>query len=161
MLMRIQFKLAAMAVAIVAASFLAFAGGFVLEIGKPSANPEAQAARAVLQVRAVACVSQEKTSVTATAIGIVNGRREGIPLKLIPLSDPGTYAVTRQWPAQGTWFVIASASNPRMGWQPSAVIKVENDSVDWAGITRFAHAPTEQEIAQALNATVTAKLVRQ
>lgn len=159
--MRIHFKAAAIGASFIAASFLAFAGGFVLEIGKPSANPEAQSLHAVLQVRAVACVSQEKTNVTASAIGIVNGRREAMPLKLIALSDSGTYAVTRQWPAEGQWFIAVTASNPRMSWQPSALIKADGDTVDWAGITRFSHPPTQQEVAQALNATEAAKLQRQ
>ncbi len=83
--MKRKIKLFAIATTLVTATAL-IAGGFALQIGKPSANPEAQAKNAVLVVRGYACVASEQTTLTATAEGIVNGKRETIPLKLIPLS---------------------------------------------------------------------------
>lgn len=132
------------------------AGGFALEIGKPSANPEAQAKNAVLVVRGFACVDQEKTTVTGTAEGILNGRHESVALKLIPLSAQSTYAVTQQWPAQGNWVLTFVMANPRFQGQQSAIVKVEGGSVDWAGIKRVPRTPTKDDIEAALNTTAVA-----
>src|SRR5580704_2703611 len=80
-----------------------FAGALALEAGDPNANPEAQAKKAVVMARITACHSPEKTVVTATAEGIVNGKRQTIPLKVIRLSEPGAFAVAQTWPREGTW----------------------------------------------------------
>jgi hypothetical protein len=136
-----------------AAAMSLIAGGFALQLGKPSANPEAQAKNAVLAVRGYACFAPEKTSVSATAEGIVNGKRESIPLKLIPLSGESTYALTRQWPSGGRWVITVVEANPRFNSRPSAIVKVEGDAVDWAGITRFSDPPSAQQVEAALNTT--------
>jgi hypothetical protein len=135
------------------------AGGFALEIGKPSANPGAQAKNAVLVVRGYACAAPEKTTVSARAEGVVNGKRESIPLKLISLSGESTYAITRQWPAEGKWVITLVEANPRFPSQPSAIVKMNGNSVDWASITRLQRSPSPQEIDVALNsAALTSKL---
>jgi hypothetical protein len=131
------------------------AGGFVLQIGKPSANPEAQAKNAVLVVRGYSCVEQEKTRVTGTAEGVVNGRRESIALNLIPLSAQSTYAVTQQWPGDGRWVLTFVMANAHFG-QQSAMVKVDGGAVDWAGVTRINHAATRDEIKAALDTTAVA-----
>jgi hypothetical protein len=153
--MRTRTKILAPAAALIVAMSL-MAGAFVLQIGKPSANPEAQAKNAVLVVRGVACIEQEKTTVSGTAEGIVNGHHESIALQLIPLSAESTYAVTQQWPAQGNWILTFVMSNPRFPTQQSAIVRVEGASVDWAGIKRLAHAPTKDDIEAALNTTAVA-----
>lgn len=88
-----------------------FAGALLLQIGNPAANPEALAKHAVVVARITACHSPEKTTVTATAEGLVNGVRKTIPLKVIPLSTAGTFAVTREWPEEGVWVVKMIATN--------------------------------------------------
>jgi hypothetical protein len=129
------------------------AGGFALQIGKPSANPEAQAKNALLAVRGYACGAPEKTTISAVAEGIVDGKRKSIPLKLIPLSGESTYALTRQWPAEGKWVITLVEANPRFQSQPSAIVKVDKNAVDWAGITQFPRPPSAQEVDLALNTT--------
>lgn len=136
----------------VASATMLMAGGFALEIGRPSANPQAQAQHAVLIVRSYACAHPEKTNITAAAEGVVNGMRKTIPLKLIPLKDPGTYAVTQQWPPEGRWVVTLSAKNSGFSWQPSAIVSVNGDSADFANIKRATWAPTTEEVQAALNA---------
>jgi hypothetical protein len=112
-----------------------FAGALVLEIGNPSANPEAAAKHAVLVARMTACKSPEKTTVTARAEGLVNGTRQSIPLKVIPLSTAGTYAVTKEWPAEGTWTVRMIATNPDYkDYATSVVVPIENGALQWAGV---------------------------
>jgi hypothetical protein len=88
-----------------------FAGGFYLTLGNPEANPEAQKANAVLVVRADGCHEPEKATVTATATGVINGKRQSIPLKLTKLSAPGTYALSQQWPKEGKWVIELSAKD--------------------------------------------------
>lgn len=130
-------------------------GGFGLDIGKPAANPEAQAIHAVLMVRAMACVEQEKTTVTGTAEGMVNGKRETLPLKMMPLSEQGAFAVRQQWPDKGKWVLIFVAEHPRFG-ERGAIVQLDAGRVDWARITYLDHAPAKQEVAAVLNTTVAA-----
>lgn len=132
------------------------AGGFTLEIGRPSANPQAQAQHAVMVVRSYACTHPEKTNIVATAEGMVNGKRETIPLKLIPLGDSGTYAVIKQWPAEGRWVLRLSAANAAFAWQPSAIVNVNGDSADFANVKYASRAPTAEDIEAALSRTALA-----
>jgi hypothetical protein len=129
------------------------AGGFALQLGKPSTNPEALAKNALLVIRGYACVAPEKTTVSATAEGIVNGKHQSIPLKLVPLSGESTYALTRQWPTEGKWVITLVEANPRFDSRPSAIVKVDGDSIDWAGITRFPGPPSKEQVEAALNTT--------
>jgi len=89
-----------------------FAGALTLQVDDPRSNPEAMAKNAVVVTHITACHSPEKTTVTATAEGLVNGQRQTIPLKVVSLSQPGAFAVSRQWPQQGTWTVKMTATNP-------------------------------------------------
>lgn len=81
------------------------AGGFYLEVGNPSANHDPKAKDALFVVRPTGCHEPEKASLSATAEGKVDGKRQSLPLKLIPLSSPGSYAVPRDFPATGSWVV--------------------------------------------------------
>lgn len=89
-----------------------FAGALLLEVGNPASNAEALNNHAVLVARITACHSPEKTTVQATAEGVVNGLRKSIPLKVVSLSTAGTFAVAQQWPKQGTWAIKMVATNP-------------------------------------------------
>ena len=88
-----------------------FAGGFYLTLGNPEANPEAKKANAVLVVRADGCHEPEKAQVKAVATGTVDGKRQSIPLQLTKLSEPGTYALTQQWPKEGKWVIELSGQD--------------------------------------------------
>jgi hypothetical protein len=143
-------KIFGLVIAVASAAVL-MAGGFILEIGRPPANAEAQAQHAVLIVRTYACTHPEKTSITATAEGIVSGKRETIPLELAPLANSGAYAVRQQWPAEGRWVITLSAKNSAFGWQPSAIVSVKGASADFASVKHTSRAPTAEEIQTALN----------
>jgi hypothetical protein len=140
---------------LIAASILAvplLAGALQVEIGSPAGNQEALAKHAVLVVRTTACHSPEKTTITATAEGVVNGVRKSIPLKLISLSTPGTFAVSREWPEEGTWAVKAIATNPDYkDYATSAVVPVEKNSAQLAAVKHYFHAPSEAEVLMSLN----------
>ena len=88
-----------------------FAGGFYLQLGNPEASQEALKAGAVLTVKATGCHDPATAKLTATAIGMVNGERREIPLKVIPLSEVGMFAVSQQWPREGKWVIELVARN--------------------------------------------------
>ena len=90
-----------------------FAGGFFLQLGNPEANPEARKMNAALVVKAAGCHDPAGANLTATAIGTVNGEHREIPLKVEKLSEPGTFAITQQWPKEGKWVIQLVARNPQ------------------------------------------------
>ena len=61
----------------------------------------------------------------ATAEGIVNGRRQTLPLDIRRLPQAGMYAVRFQKPAQGTWMlVIISSQNG--AFAASALVNIDS-----------------------------------
>jgi hypothetical protein len=60
---------------------------------------------AVVTIKAVGCHDPAAAKVTATAVGMVNGERRSIPLELKPLGEPGSYALSQQWPKEGKWVI--------------------------------------------------------
>src|ERR1700722_15188570 len=91
-----------------------FAGGFYLQVGNPEASPEALNAGAVLTVKAAGCHDPAKSKVTASAIGMVNGERREIALKVTPLSTAGMFAIAGQWPREGKWVIQLVGHNEEM-----------------------------------------------
>ena len=87
------------------------AGGFYLSLGNPDASPEARKLNAVLTIQATGCHDPATATVSATAIGTVNGQRREIPLKLEPLRSTGMFALTQQWPKEGHWVIRLIAKN--------------------------------------------------
>lgn len=128
------------------------AGGLRLEVGNPAANPEAKAQGAALVARMTSCQSPEKTNVMATAEGVVDGKHRTIPLHVIPLSTPGTFVVTREWPTEGSWAVKLVATNPDYkNYATGVLVRMEANGFDWAGVRHFYHAPTPDEVNAALS----------
>jgi hypothetical protein len=95
----------------------ASAGGFGLMARRASGDPNPKVKGAALLVQADGCHGPGAT-VTATAEGIVHGRRRSIPLRLTKVAtDPAgvvTYAVRRQWPAAGAWVVSLTGVSSRV-----------------------------------------------
>ena len=129
-----------------------FAGALLLEVGNPASNPEALSYHAVLVARITACHSPEKTTVSATAEGVLNGARESIPLKVISLSTPGTFAIAREWPQQGTWAIKMVATNPDYkDYAMGVVVPVRNESAHLSAARHYFHTPTDAEVSLAIN----------
>ena len=97
-----RLKIAAAAL-LASAAVPALAGGFFVLLGNPEASSRAKAAGAVVTIKLAGCHEPEKANVSAVAIGEVDGQRQSVPLTLTKLSEPGMYAVTRQWPEKGNW----------------------------------------------------------
>jgi hypothetical protein len=97
MKMRSPFALAVLSVA-----SAALAGGqqLTLEVSRDAKS---------MLVRTFRCGTPSKISVSVTAEGLVNGERRSLPLEVQATSEPGVFQVARQWPAEGTWVLTATA----------------------------------------------------
>lgn len=87
------------------------AGGFYLQLGNPEASAEARKANAVLTIKATGCHDPATATLTANAIGAVNGRQQTIPIAVTKLSEPGMFAIAQQWPKEGKWVIQLVARN--------------------------------------------------
>ena len=140
------------ATALAAAPLLA--GALTLRIDDVKTNPEAVAKNAIVVAHITACHSPEKTKISATADGIVNGKRQTILLKVQNLSEPGAFAVARQWPSEGTWTVTMIATNPDYkNYATSIVVPIREDAADRADAKVFYHAASADEVSSVLKQT--------
>ena len=128
-----------------------FAGGFWVELGNPSASPEAREKHAVLVARVTGCHDVTKASVTATAEGIVGGQHKSVALTLIPLATPGAYAVTREWSAAGNWAVTVVAT--ANGLTTSLLVRMDRDGFARSSARYFPRSPRPEEIAAVIGNT--------
>jgi hypothetical protein len=103
--MRQKIVIAMPVAAVLALAGQLFAGGFWLQLGNPDASAEARQVNAVVTIKATGCHDPAAAKVTATAIGMVDGQRRSIALKLDKLSEPGAYALSQQWPKDGKWVI--------------------------------------------------------
>ena len=124
-----------------------FGGALTLQASDPAGNAEALAKHAVVIARITACHSPEKTTVTATAEGIVGGKRQSIPLKVMYLSTPGTFAVAREWPKEGAWAVQMIATNPDYkDYATAVIVPLRHEAIEWASVKHVYHAPVAADI---------------
>ena len=115
-------------IAILAFATQLFAGGFWLQLGNPEASPEARKTGAVFTIKAVGCHDPATAQVTATAIGMVNGRRQSIPLTLAKLPGAGMFALSQQWPKEGRWVIELTGRNGEQF--TNALVAAGPDGVD-------------------------------
>ena len=136
---------------ILIAAAAAYAGGFYLELGSPSANNEAKSMNAALVARLTGCHEPEKATIEGSAEGLVSGKRQSIPLKLTTLTTPGMYAVTQQWPNEGNWVVRLVATQVDGKTKTSVVVRVNGNSFERAGAKYMTlRVPTSAEVDQML-----------
>lgn len=99
-------KLAALSVLILSLPLFAGAPSMTIEI--PAKSFDEASKDAALLIHAHFHDQAKPDTVTAVAEGIVNGRRQSIPLKVAGTSKPDVYAVKAQWPMSGTWVVAVT-----------------------------------------------------
>jgi hypothetical protein len=87
----------------------ALAGGFQLSVEVPPSPADPEFKNAVLLVRTFGCHQPTDATVSATAQGLVKGRRQTIKLQLKPTSK-GVYALQQQWPSAGIWLIAINGS---------------------------------------------------
>jgi len=105
-------QLALVSVLTMVVSAVAIAGPPWIAIEYPVNPHDAGTRGALLTVRTYHHGALMSYDVTGTAEGIIDGRRQSMPLDIRRLTQTGMYAVRWQKPAQGTWvLVITSKQN--------------------------------------------------
>lgn len=108
-------------------------GGFWLELGSPTASSDPKAKGAVVLARFVGCHEPAKAVLTATAEGVVQGKRQSIALQPVSLSTSGLYAISRTWPAEGKWVLRLEGRYSPTSIVTSTLVKVTGDSYERKG----------------------------
>ena len=139
-----------------------FAGGFQLAVEAPDAG-KTSLKDAALIVRTFGCFQPADANVTVTAEGIINGRRQSLPVELRG-DDKGVYSIRQQWPAEGKWVLVLTGA---MHGMTSTVFvelgekgKVYADTRLVAGQLEGTHArglrrkPTAGDVEAALKANI-------
>lgn len=105
---------------------VAIAGPPWISIEYP-ANPHDPIARgAFLTVRTYHHGDLIGYELAGTAEGLMNGRRQSARLDIRRMSQPGTYAVRWQKPAEGTWALVISSARDG-NHMATAVVSVDNE----------------------------------
>jgi hypothetical protein len=125
-----------------------WAGGLFVVPGNPETNAEARAAKAVLTLKLAGCHEPQKALLTGTAVGIIDGHKQTFPLKIAALSEPGTYAVTRQWPEKGRWVLEFVAKD--QGRITSTLVAAGPGGVERDTAKMGMHEPVPEEVAALL-----------
>jgi len=97
------------AIALLALAPAALAGGFQLSVEAPNASSGSHVKDAALIVRTFGCHTPADAAITASAEGLVNGKRQSVKLDLAP-DATGVYAIKKQWPSEGAWVVTVSGA---------------------------------------------------
>jgi|GEM_PF-801373 len=121
------------AVLTVAASAPALAGPPWISIEYP-ANPfDATSRGAFLTVRTYHHGEIQSATVTGTAEGVVDGKRQSMRLDIRPGSQPGMYVVRWQRPATGRWVLVINSGTAGVS-EATAVVEI-SPSGGVAGVT--------------------------
>jgi hypothetical protein len=83
------------------------AGGFQLSVETPAASGDPQLKDAALVVRTFGCMKPADARLSATAEGIVNGKRQSLPLELKDVGT-GVYTIKQEWPSEGSWVLAVT-----------------------------------------------------
>ena len=138
------------ALALLACAAQLNAGGLWVVLGTPQANPQAQSMKAFVTAKMAGCHEPAKAKLTAVAIGEIDGVRKTVQLKLEPLTEPGTYALIRQWPADGKW--VLQFTGEERGVVTSSVIAAGADGVDRSTLRAAMRAPARDDVEALLRA---------
>jgi hypothetical protein len=112
----------------------AFAGGqqIAVETAKDGGS---------LLVRTYHCGTPAEIRLTGSAEGVVNGQPRSVELTLARTNEPGVFAVSRQWPAEGAWVLTFTNErgafvNALVELQPGAALKITSQESSRTKLTR-------------------------
>jgi hypothetical protein len=129
----------------------AWGAEFSLAIGNPVAValPEGVVKKDVgFGVRAENCADPAKAQITGSAEGMVDGSRRSIPVRVVAGATPGAFAVSRDWPQQGTWVVNLTAHCG--GSTASAIVPIGPNGYVRETTKFFPRAATAAEVESGL-----------
>jgi hypothetical protein len=138
-------KFALLTIASLAVALHLSAGGFWLQLGSPEANHDAAAKGAIVIVRATGCHDPALAHVAGEVI-FPGGRAA---LKLTPMTEPGTYAVMKQWTGEGP--VVLAFSGESSGAHTGLVVRAEGNRVEKAKAKFFMREPNAEDVKAALD----------
>ena len=121
--------LAAAAALLVALAPAALAGGANAKIEGPAKD-------GTYLVRTYACSNPAALKVTAWAEGLVDGRRQTVPVTIQKTRAKGVYRFTRSWPAGGQWAIRMALGDSRMPVTVTALTlegAVKSNCLIWDG----------------------------
>jgi hypothetical protein len=126
-----------------------FAGALYLDIVSPANNTEAKSMHALAVVHSTACLDPSKSIVTASAVDSADTLHR-VPLHVVPLSTPGTFAVIGTLP-QGAAIIDIAVTNPEYkNYQPHAFIRARGATLEWASVKRFFGTPASDPDVRAM-----------
>jgi len=123
---------------------------FRLEVGPSVAGNSTRVKKAAVVIRSLAC-DPATVTMTGTAEGIVNDRRQSMPLTVVPLETPGVYAVPRIW-EQGRWVLSVTATCGERKAVAAAVVPLGPAGLLRDSIQYLERAPDAAAIEVALRA---------
>jgi hypothetical protein len=97
-------RLAIAAVLVTAVVPAALAGGTHVQVTGPFKDGQ-------YAVHTYQCSNPAAVRVTAWAEGLVDGKRQTVPVKLLRTKEKGVYRFTRTWPGNGTWALRMTVGN--------------------------------------------------
>jgi hypothetical protein len=142
------------AVAFVGAAGRVYAGAtFALEVGPSIAGDTARVKKAAVVVRSKGC-DVAKVTLTGTAEGFVNGRRQSVPLQLVALETPGVYAVPRIWEL-GRWVLALSGACAEHKTVAAAIVPLGPGGFVRDAVRYFSRAATPADVDTSLQDVTT------
>jgi len=129
----------------------AWGADFSLAIGNPVAvaRPNGVVKKDIgFAVRGENCADVAAIQVAGTAEGVVDGARRSIPLRLIAGETAGTFAISHDWPQQGTW--VVSLTGHCGNATASAVVPIGRSGFIRESSKFFPRAATAAEVESAL-----------
>lgn len=147
-MLKLRFPGLAAIILLAVAVNLAAGGGFYLQLGNPAASEEATALQAALTAQATGCGNPAAAELTATAIGIVDGRRQSVPLRVIGMKKAGMFAIIGGWPEQGRWAIQLVAREG--GKVTSAIVPIEGKEVRRTRARFFQGEPPAADLERVL-----------
>jgi hypothetical protein len=137
------------AVALVAAAERVHAAAtFELEVGPSIAGDTIRVKKAAVVVRSKGC-DVATVTLTGTAEGIVNGRRQSVPLQLVALETPGVYAVPRIWEL-GRWVLALSGACAEHKTVAAAIVPLRPGGFVRDAVRYFTRAATPADVEASL-----------
>lgn len=102
-----------------------FGGGFHIELGAKDGQ---------VLARFTGCHEPHKALLTATAEGLVGGKRQTIVLEPVAQSTPGLYSIPKKWPSEGKWVLKLVGRYPQTQAVTTTIVRLTNDGYDRSNI---------------------------
>lgn len=121
----------------------AYAGTLVVQVSNPETNAEAKSMNAVVVADVTSCHEPAKSTVTAY---LIQPDMQRVALRVVPLKQPGTFAIIGSVPPSSVIDVIGNNPEYRE-FHPHVLIRSDEHGVQWTTVKRFfSKPPTEADV---------------